>query len=64
MPKAKRLLGRPRRKWEDNINMDLKEMGCEVVDWFHLVRGRDQWRAAVNTVMNLSGSIKCGEFLD
>jgi hypothetical protein len=45
--------GRPRRKLEDNIRMDLREIGYEGVDWMHLDQNRDQWRAFVNTVMNL-----------
>jgi hypothetical protein len=48
-----RPLGRLRRTWEDDIRMDLRETGWEGVDWIHLVRDRDQWRALVNTVMNL-----------
>jgi hypothetical protein len=50
---GKRPLGRPRRRWVDNIKMDLREIGCNGVDWIDLVRDRDQWRALVNTVMNL-----------
>jgi hypothetical protein len=42
-----------RRRWEDNIRMDLREIGWEVVDWIHLAQDRDQWRAVVNMVMNL-----------
>jgi hypothetical protein len=45
-------LGRPRCRWKDNI-MDLREKGWESVHWIHLARERDQWRAVVNTVMNL-----------
>jgi hypothetical protein len=45
-------VGRPRRRWEDNIGMDLREIGWEGVDWIHLAQDRDQWRAVVNTVMN------------
>jgi hypothetical protein len=45
--------GRPRRKWQDNIKMDLRETGCEGVDWIQLPQHRDQWQALVNTVMNL-----------
>jgi len=41
------------RRWEDNIRMDLTETGGEVEDWIHLAQNRDQWRALVNTVMNL-----------
>jgi hypothetical protein len=51
--KGKRPLGRNRRRWEDNIKMDLREIGLEGVDWINLVQGRDWWRALVNTVMNL-----------
>jgi hypothetical protein len=50
---GKRLLARPRCTWEDNIRMDLQEIGCEGVDWMHLTQDRDQWQAHVNTVMNL-----------
>jgi hypothetical protein len=50
---GKRPLGRPRRRWEDNIKMDLREIGLEIVDWIHLSQGRDQWRALINTVMSL-----------
>ena len=46
-------LGRPRRRWEVNIKMDLKEMGCGVIDWIELAQVRDRWRALVNAVMNL-----------
>jgi ribosome biogenesis protein Nip4 len=52
-PEGRRPLGRPRRRWEDNINMDLREIGFEDVDWIHWAQGRDRWRALVNTVMNL-----------
>jgi hypothetical protein len=52
-PEGNRPLGRPRRRWEDNIRMDLREMGCGGVDWIDLAQDRDQWRALVNTVMNL-----------
>jgi len=46
-------LGRPRCKWEDNIRMDLREVGREVVDWMHLIQRTDEWRVVVNIVMNL-----------
>jgi hypothetical protein len=49
----KRPLGRPRRRWVDNIKMDLGEIGWDGVDWFELAQDRDQWRALVNTAMNL-----------
>ena len=51
-PERKRSLGRPRRRWEDNINMDLQEMGCVSMDWIELVQDRDGWRALVKAVMN------------
>jgi hypothetical protein len=51
-PEGRRPLGRPRRRWEDNIKMDLREIGFGYVDWIHLVQDRDRWRALVNTVMN------------
>jgi hypothetical protein len=46
-------LGRPRRRWVDNIKMDLREIGRDGVDWVDLALDRDHWRALVNTVMNL-----------
>jgi hypothetical protein len=49
----KRPLGRPRRRWEDNIKMDLQEVGCGVMDWIELAQDRDRWRAIVNAVKNL-----------
>jgi hypothetical protein len=52
-PEGRRPLGRPRRKWEDNIKMDLKEIRFGDVDWINLAQDRDWWRALVNTVMNL-----------
>jgi hypothetical protein len=52
-PERKRLLGRPRRRWEDNIKMDLREIGWDGVDWIDLAQDRDQWRTLVNTVMNI-----------
>jgi hypothetical protein len=51
-PEGKRPLGIPRRRWEDNIKMDLREIGCGGMDWIDLAQDRDQWRALVNTVMN------------
>ena len=51
-PEGKRPLGRPRRRWEDNIKMDLQEVGCGGTDWIKLIRDRDRWRALVNAVMN------------
>ena len=52
-PEGKRPLGRPRRRWEDNIKMDLQEVGCGGMDWIDLAQDRDRWRALVNAVMNL-----------
>jgi hypothetical protein len=52
-PERKRALGRPRRRWEDGIIMDLRETGWGSVDWIQLAQDRDRWRALVNTVMNL-----------
>jgi len=50
---GKRLLGRPRRRWEDNVMMDLHEVGCGVMNWIELALDKDRWRAFVNVVMNL-----------
>ena len=52
-PTGKRPLGRPRRRWEDNIRMDLKEMGINTRNWVDSARDRDYWRALVNTALNL-----------
>jgi hypothetical protein len=52
-PEGKTPLGRPGRRWEDNIKMDLREIGFGDVDWIHWAQDRDRWRAVVNTVMNL-----------
>jgi hypothetical protein len=52
-PEGKRPLGRPRRRWVENIKMDLREIGWDGVDWNDLAQDRDQWKALVNTVMNL-----------
>jgi hypothetical protein len=51
-PEGKRPLGRCRSRWEDNIRVDLKEIGWDCLDWMHLAQDRDQWHAIVNTVMN------------
>ena len=50
-PEGKRPLVRPRRKWEDNIKMDLQEMGCGGMDWINLAQNRDRWQALVNALM-------------
>ena len=52
-PEGKRLLGRPRRRWEDNIRMDLQEVGLGYEDWIGLAQDRDRWRALVSAVRNL-----------
>jgi hypothetical protein len=53
-PEGRKPLGRPRRRWEDNIKMDLWEIVFGDMDWINLAQDRDRWRALVNTVMNLS----------
>jgi hypothetical protein len=52
-PEGKRPLGRPRRRWVDDIKMDIREIGWDGMDWIELAQDRDQWRDLVNTVMNL-----------
>jgi len=52
-PEGKRLLGRPRYRWEDNIKMDLQEVGCGGMNWIKLAEYRDRWQALVNAVMKL-----------
>jgi hypothetical protein len=52
-PEGKRPPGRPRRRWVDNIKMDLRESGWDGVDWTDMAQDRDQWRTLVNTVLNL-----------
>jgi len=52
-PEGKRPLGRPRRRWEDNINIDLREVGIDGVNWIQLAEDNVQWRVCVNTVMNI-----------
>jgi hypothetical protein len=52
-PEGRKPLGRPRSRWEDNIKMDLREIGFGDVDWIHWAQDRDRWRAIVNTVMNI-----------
>jgi hypothetical protein len=53
MPKGKRPLGRPRRRWVDNVRIDLRETGWDGMDWIDLAQDRDQWMALMNTIMNL-----------
>jgi hypothetical protein len=62
-PEGSRPLGRRRHRWEDNIRMDVGEMGWEIVDWMHLDQDRDQWRALVNMEMNFRVTLKRGNFL-
>jgi hypothetical protein len=52
-PEGKRPLGRPRRRWQDNIKLDLRETEIDGANWFQLAQDRVQWQAFVNTVMNL-----------
>jgi hypothetical protein len=52
-PEGKNPLGRPRRRWEDNIKLDLQEVGWGIMDWIDLAQDKDRWRAFVNAVMNL-----------
>ena len=52
-PEGKRPIGRPRRRWEDNIKMDLQEVGCGGMDWIDLAQDMDRWWALVSAVMNI-----------
>jgi hypothetical protein len=52
-PEGRRPLGKPRRRWDDNIKMDLREVGWGGMDWINLAQDRDRWRALVNAFMNL-----------
>jgi hypothetical protein len=62
-PEGKRPIGRPRRRWVDNIKMDLREIEWDGMDWVDLAQDRDHWRALVNTVMNLRVPYNAGKFL-
>ena len=62
-PEKKRQLGRPRCRWEDNIKMDLQEVGCWGMDWIELAQNRDRWRALVNVVMKLRVPQNAGDSL-
>ena len=62
-PEGKRPLRRPRRRWEDNIKMDLEEVGRDSGDWVELAQDRDRWQALVNTVMNFRVPQNAGNFL-
>ena len=61
-PEGKRPLGRPRRRWEDNIRMDLQEVGLGNEDWIRLAQDRDRWRALVSAVRNLRVQYNAGNF--
>ena len=62
-PEGKRPLARPTRRWEDNIKMDLQELGRGFGDWMELAQYRDRWRALVSTVMNFRVPQNAGNFL-
>ena len=62
-PEGKRPLGRPRRRWVDNIRTDLQEVGCGYVDWIGLAQDRDRWQMLVSAVMNLRVPWNAGKFL-
>ena len=62
-PEGKRQLGRPRRRWVDNIKMDLQELGCGHVEWIGLAQNRDKWRTLVSAVMNFRVPWNAGNFL-
>jgi len=61
-PEGKRPLERPRCRWEDNIKMDLQEVGCGSMDWIELAQNRDRWRALVSAVMKLRVTQNAGNF--
>ena len=63
-PEGKSPLGRPRRRWEDNIKMNLQEVGWGCEDWMELAQDRNSWRALVSTVLKLRVPKNFGEFLD
>jgi hypothetical protein len=62
-PEGKGPLGRRRRRWEVNIKLDLRDIGCKVVAWRYLAQDRDRWWVLVNTVMSLLVLLKVGNFL-
>jgi hypothetical protein len=62
-PEGKKQLGRPRHRWDGKIKLDFKDLGCEDVNWIHLVQDMVQWQAFLNTVINFSVQSKAGNFL-
>jgi hypothetical protein len=62
-PDGETPLGRPRRRWEGSIKMDLQEVECKCLDWISLSQDRDRWRAIVNAVMNIRVHLNTGDFL-
>ena len=62
-PEGRTPLGRPRRRWVDNIRMHLQEVGCEYIDWIGLAQDRESWRTVVSAVMNLPVPLNPGNFL-
>ena len=62
-PEGRRPLGRPRRRWADNIRMDLQGVECGYIDWIGLAQDRDRWRTLVSAVMNLRVPLNVGNFL-
>ena len=63
LPEGRRPLGRPRRRWVDNIRMDLQKVGCGYMDWIGLAQDRDSWRKLVSAVINLRVPWNAGNFL-
>jgi hypothetical protein len=62
-PEGKRPIGRPRRRWVDNIKIDLGDIEWDAMDWIDLAQDRDKWRALVNTLMNIRVPENAGKFL-